>query len=74
MSFKTTIMGAILALLLGAFVYFYEIKGGEEREQAQQQAKRIFVFEDNQVRGLSLTQSGEEIVLAKAADGQWTIT
>ncbi|MFH1007367.1 MAG: DUF4340 domain-containing protein, partial [Candidatus Latescibacterota bacterium] len=47
---------------------------GEEREQAQQQAKRIFVFEDNQVRGLSLTQSGEEIVLAKAADGQWTIT
>ena len=74
MSFKTTIIVAVLAIALGAFVYFYEIKGGEERQQAERQAKKTFLFEDDQVQGLTLTHSGEEIVLAKAEDGEWTIT
>jgi hypothetical protein len=74
MSFKTTIIVAILAIALGAFVYFYEIKGGEERQQAEQQAKKIFLFEDDQVQGLTLAHSGEEIVLTKAEDGEWTIS
>lgn len=74
MSFKTTIIVAVLAIALGAFVYFYEIKGGEERREAEQQAKKIFLFEDDQVKGLTLAHSGEEIVLAKAEDGEWTIT
>ena len=74
MSFKTTIIVAVLAIALGAYVYFYEIKGGEERRQAEQQAKKIFLFEDDQIQGLTLTHSGEEIVLAKAEDGEWAIT
>jgi len=74
MNFKTTIIVAVLAIALGAFVYFYEIKGGEERQQAEQQAKKIFLFEDDQVKGLTLEHSGKEIVLTKAKDGEWTIT
>jgi len=74
MNFKTTIIVGVLAIALGAFVYFYEIKGGEERQQAEQQAKKIFLFEDDQVKGLTLANSGKEIVLTKAEDGEWTIT
>ncbi|MCD6336108.1 MAG: DUF4340 domain-containing protein [Candidatus Latescibacteria bacterium] len=74
MSFKTTIIVAILAIALGAYVYFYEIKGGEERQQAEQEAKKIFLFEDDQVKGLTLVHSGVEIVLARAEDGVWKIT
>ena len=41
MRFKGTLILLIVCLALGAFVYFYEIKGGEEREKAKQAEKQI---------------------------------
>ena len=45
MKFKTNIaIGAVFVALL-AFVYFYEIKGGEERRQEAEKSKQLFVFQ-----------------------------
>ena len=48
MKFKTNlVVGAVFAVLL-AFVYLYEIKGGEERRQAAEQSKKILTLPINQ--------------------------
>ena len=45
MKFKTNVaIGAVFVALL-AFVYFYEIKGGEERRQEAEKSKQLFVFQ-----------------------------
>ena len=39
---RTTGILFLVALLLGAFIYFYEIRGGERRQEAEAEAKRLF--------------------------------
>ena len=54
MKLKTNIIiGAIFALLL-AFVYFYEIKGGQERRQAAERSKQLLDFKESEVERLTL--------------------
>jgi hypothetical protein len=45
---KTLILFLILAVL-AAYVYFYEIKGGEERDLAEKEAKKVLTFEKDSV-------------------------
>ena len=45
-----TIALFILLALLAAYVYFYEIKGGEEREQADKIAQKIVNFEPDSIQ------------------------
>jgi len=45
---KTLVLFGILAAL-AAYVYFYEIQGGEEREKAEEIAEKIIVFEPDSV-------------------------
>jgi hypothetical protein len=45
---KTLVLFVILAIL-AAYVYFYEIKGGEDRELAEQAAQKILSFEKDSV-------------------------
>ncbi len=45
---KTLILFGILAVL-AAYVYLYEIKGGDEREKAEEIAEKIIVFEPDSV-------------------------
>lgn len=42
MSPRTTAVLLVIALLLGSFVWWYEVKGGEERSRAADAAKRLF--------------------------------
>ena len=37
---------AVLFAGLGAFVYFYEIEGGKRREEAAEEAKKLFQFRE----------------------------
>ncbi|NUO78746.1 DUF4340 domain-containing protein [candidate division KSB1 bacterium] len=54
----TTLILALVVLGLGAFVYFYEIKGGEERGKAEEEGKKIFALEADSVRAISLQEAG----------------
>lgn len=54
----TTLLLAFIVLALGAFVYFYEIEGDEERSKAEEEGKKIFALEADSVSAFSLLESG----------------
>ncbi len=66
---------AMLVLLfgLGAYVYFVELRGGEKKERAEEEGKKVFSFKTDDVTGLKLTRGSESVTLAKA-DKTWKIS
>jgi len=74
MRFRSTLIAAMLALGLGAFLYFYEIRGGKRREEAEEFAKKLFHFEEADVQKITLVRNDTtRIVLEKGKDGLWHI-
>ena len=57
---------------LGAFVYFYEIEGGKKREEAAEQAKKLFQFDKEEVKSISLDRESGSIILKKE-NGGWKL-
>lgn len=73
MKFKTNlVIGAVFAGLL-AFVYFYEIRGGEERKKAAEESKELLSFAESEARRLVVDRGDTTIVLEKKG-GDWTLT
>ena len=69
MRFKTNlVISAVFAALL-AFVYFYEIKGGEEREEAAKQARQLLDFSDHEATRIFIDRADAAISLARTPDG-----
>ena len=73
MRFKNTLIMAIAALLLGGYVWFFEIRGREEREEAERVASRLLHFESDSVTGLTLQTDDGTVVLSRVDDA-WRIT
>ena len=72
MKLKTNvIIGAIFALLL-AFVYFHEIKGGQERRQAAERSKQLLDFNESEVERLALIRP-EGSIEVERIEGQWRV-
>ena len=63
---------AVLFVGLGAFVYFYEIEGGKKREEAAEQAKKLFQFDKEEVKSISLDRDSGSIILKKE-NGGWKL-
>ena len=63
---------AVLFVGLGAFVYFYEIEGGKKREEAAEQAKKLFQFDKEEVNSISLDRDSGSITLKKE-NGGWKL-
>ncbi|MBN3872979.1 MAG: DUF4340 domain-containing protein [Nostoc sp.] len=51
---RTTLILILLALGLGAFVYFYEIRGATVREEIKEQKQQIFSFAADDVQSLTV--------------------
>lgn len=69
---KTLILfGIFLALL--AFVYFYEIKGGAQREAREKSSNQLFPTERDNVRRLELITAKDSIVCERKGNA-WVIT
>ncbi|MBE8966206.1 DUF4340 domain-containing protein [Nostocales cyanobacterium LEGE 12452] len=49
---RTTLILILLALGLGGFVYFYEIRGATQREEIKEQKQKIFSFAEDDVQSL----------------------
>lgn len=58
---KTTLFLVLIALGLGGFVYFYEIKGATKRAASREQGQQIFSFTEDEIQ--SLTVKTEDITL-----------
>jgi hypothetical protein len=70
---KGTLVWLLIAMGLGAFVYFYEIKGGKKREEAETTAKQIFQFKQEDIAAITIHRADETMAFEKRDDG-WIIT
>ena len=72
MSFKTTGILALLLALLGGYIYLFEIRGWEEKERAEEAARKITQVTKETVSQLRLDAFGESVFAVK--DGfSWKI-
>jgi len=65
---KTLVLFVILSIL-AAYVYFYEIKGGEERELAEQTAQKILSFEKDSVNSIEIRSIFNRFYFERIGDG-----
>ncbi|MGB7439830.1 MAG: DUF4340 domain-containing protein [Coleofasciculaceae cyanobacterium] len=56
---RTTLVLLLLAILLGGFVYFYEIQGAPKREAAKSTKQPLFSFEEDQIKSLAIYQDDD---------------
>jgi len=68
---KTAIL-LILALALGAYVYFYEIKGGEERAKEKEIAEQLFHIDQDGVQSIVIKSVLQTFRFERTEDG-WLI-
>jgi len=73
MQTRNTLLMAVVLVAISAFVYFYEIRGKADREEAARQETLLLSFESEDVSGLSVT-TAEGTVSATKSDGTWRIT
>lgn len=73
MKFRNTLIMALVLLVLGGFVYFYEIRGRAEREAAEERAAKIVAFETDQVVRVTLSSADQRLVVARSADDGWRL-
>ncbi len=71
MNGKNTLILLILALGLGAFIYFYE-QHQPGTKQSLEQGQYLLRFDRNDIRRITIKNSGEEIKLEKE-DNQWRL-
>jgi hypothetical protein len=68
---KTLVLFIIFAIL-AAYVYFYEIKGGEERDLAEQAAQKIISFENDSISIIEIRSVFNRFYFERVDDG-WQI-
>ena len=74
MRFRGTFVLLILCAALGAYVYFYEIKGGEKREKAKQEENQIWKVESNTLQQIDLTTPELHITADRIGEKEWKLT
>jgi hypothetical protein len=72
--FKGTLILLILCLGLGAYLYFYEIKGGEQRDKAKQAENQIWKLDGSAIRQLDISSAGQHITLVRDGEKDWAIS
>lgn len=73
MRFKGTLALLVMFLGLGAFVYFYEVRGGKERKKTEEAAKKIFHIDKNKIVELNLVYPDKKITASREAENKWKI-
>ena len=72
MSLRTNLVVGVIFLALLSFVYFYEIKGGEQRKAEAKRAKELLSFQDGAARRITLVR-GDSVVVLQKEGGQWRL-
>ena len=77
MRFKGTALLLVVALSIGAYVYFYEIRGSESRDKKKQEQNRLWKLDNATIQEISLsTASGgnQRITAVRAGEKEWKLT
>lgn len=73
MRLSTNLVISVVFLALLGFVYFYEIKGGEEREKAAERDRKLVEFQDHEAQVLHIDR-GDTVLVVQMQDNEWMIT
>ena len=75
MSFKTTIVVAVLLLLLGGYAYWFEYKGGQKREEQKEKEKTLFEVKKEDVTQIQIDgiETGP-VLLVPENQESWKLT
>jgi hypothetical protein len=71
MRFRGTLILLVVGLLLGGYVYFYEIKGGEKREKAKEAENQVWKFEAASIQQIDLISQGQPITAIRRNEKDW---
>ena len=74
MRFKGTSLLFIVFLVLGAYVYFAEYRGRDERQKQEEARKKVFQVEQKDVSEITLTYPDRTITGVKKGEKQWQFT
>lgn len=69
MKWIKTLVVFIIALGVGAYIYFYE-KGTPTTEELKEKAKKVFDFKSDDVKRLSL-KTGEQLIVCEKKEDKW---
>ena len=71
---RTTGILLAIVLVLGGLVYFYELRGGDARREAEDQLRRLFTEVDaDAIEWISLTTSDGVDARVERRDGDWMV-
>lgn len=74
MKFRGTLILGVLALAMGAYIYFIEIKKTAKDEEIKAASEKIVDLDSAKVKAIKLNNTFGEITLEKNPQNQWTIT
>jgi hypothetical protein len=74
MRFKGTLLLLLICLGVGGFLYFYEIKGGDQRTKAKEGEKVVWKVPAGDVQQIELISPADHITSVRAGENQWRIT
>jgi hypothetical protein len=74
MRFKGTLILFFVCLVLGGYLYFYEIRGSEEREKAKQAENQIWAIEDKDIQQMDFVFPERTITAVRQDEEEWILT
>jgi hypothetical protein len=74
MRFKGTTALFIVFVLLGAYVYFTEYRGREQRQKQEEAGKKVIQAEQKDIKEISLVYPDRTISAVRQGEKQWQIT
>jgi hypothetical protein len=74
MRFKGTLILLIVVLALGAFIYFYEIKGGAQREKAKESENKVWGIDEKNIQQMDFSSGGQLVTAVRKSDTEWVLT
>ncbi len=69
---RNTLIILLIAVALGVFVYYYEIREGKPRDEVPDKSVPAFTFEPEDVTTVTLANA-DKAVTAERSNGKWTI-
>lgn len=73
MRFRNTLLALLIFGALAAFIYFYEYKGDEKREENERVEKSALVVKREDVQQIEIARPGSDSVVVKKDSGQWRL-
>jgi hypothetical protein len=70
---RNTLILVTVAIVFGAFVYYFEIRKGKPRDEAAETTKPAFNFKREEIASIKLTRGGQTLMLENQND-KWVIT